>query len=166
MIYWSSFDFSMIQQMSAICSLVPPSFLNPAYTSGSSQSTYYWSIHNLRVPLLDLRATWIHLKIWIFLVHLSWTLVMFSTRLSPHWGKMATSCSRLTSTLSVTPEEAASFFSIVSCPGYYKQCCHEHWGTCVSFNSVFLSVYAQKWDCWVIWQFYFQFFKESPHCSP
>ena len=24
---------------------------------------------------------------------------------------------------------------------------------------------AQKWDCWVIWQFYFQFFKESPHCS-
>ena len=27
-------------------------------------------------------------------------------------------------------------------------------------------VYAQKWDCWVIRQFYFQFFKESPHCSP
>ena len=22
------------------------------------------------------------------------------------------------------------------------------------------------WDCWVIWQFYFQFFKKSPHCSP
>ena len=22
------------------------------------------------------------------------------------------------------------------------------------------------WDCWVIWQFYFQVFKESPHCSP
>ena len=22
------------------------------------------------------------------------------------------------------------------CPGYYKQCCDEHWGTCVSFNSV------------------------------
>ena len=52
-------------------------------------------------------------------------------------------------------------------------CCHpqpsgadEHWGTCVSFNSGFFSVYAQQWDCWVIWQFYFQFFKESPHCSP
>ena len=44
---------------------------------------------------------------------------------------------------------------------YYKQCCDEHWGTRVSFNSGFLSVYAQKWDCWVIWQFYFQFFKES-----
>ena len=52
------------------------------------------------------------------------------------------------------------------CPGYYKQCCNEHWGTCVSFNSCFLSVYAQKWDCWVIRQFYLQFFKESPHCSP
>ena len=26
-------------------------------------------------------------------------------------------------------------------------------------------VYAQQWDCWVIWQFYFQFFKESAHCS-
>ena len=22
-----------------------------------------------------------------------------------------------------------------------------------------------QWDCWIIWQFYFQFFKESPHCS-
>ena len=37
------------------------------------------------------------------------------------------------------------------CPGYYKQCCDEHWGTCVSFNSGFLDVYAQQWDCWVIW---------------
>ena len=34
-----------------------------------------------------------------------------------------------------------------------KQCCNEHWGTYVSFNSGFLSVYAQKWDCWVVWQF-------------
>ena len=34
-------------------------------------------------------------------------------------------------------------------------------GTRVSFNSGFLSVYAQQWDCWVIRQFYFQFFKES-----
>ena len=39
-------------------------------------------------------------------------------------------------------------------------------GTRVSFNSGFLGVYAQHWDFWVIWQFYFQFFKESPHCSP
>ena len=26
--------------------------------------------------------------------------------------------------------------------------------------SGFLSVYAQQWDCWVVWQFYFQFFKD------
>ena len=26
--------------------------------------------------------------------------------------------------------------------------------------------YAQQWDCWVIRQFYFQFLKESTHCSP
>ena len=28
---------------------------------------------------------------------------------------------------------------------------------------VFLSVYAQQWDCWVTKKFYVQFFKESPH---
>ena len=31
-----------------------------------------------------------------------------------------------------------------------KQCCDEHWGTCVSLNSGFLGVYAQQWDCWVV----------------
>ena len=49
---------------------------------------------------------------------------------------------------------------------YYKQRCDEDWATSISLNSGFLCVYAQQWDCWVIWQFYFQFFKESPHCSP
>ena len=39
---------------------------------------------------------------------------------------------------------------LLPCPGYYKQCCDEHWGTRVSFNSGFLGVYAQQWDCWVI----------------
>ena len=38
------------------------------------------------------------------------------------------------------------------CPGYYKQCCDERWGTRVSFPSGFLSVNAQQWDCWVIMQ--------------
>ena len=50
-----------------------------------------------------------------------------------------------------------------SMSSYYKQCCDEHWGACVSFNSGFLGVYARQWDWWVIWEFYFQFFKESPH---
>ena len=30
------------------------------------------------------------------------------------------------------------------CPSYYKQCCDEHWGTCVSFNSGFLSVPSSR----------------------
>ena len=47
-------------------------------------------------------------------------------------------------------------------PGYCKQCCDEHWGICVSFNSGFLGVYAQQWDCWVIWWFS----KESPYHLP
>ena len=45
---------------------------------------------------------------------------------------------------------------LLPCPGYYKQCCNEHWGPRVSFNSDFLGVYAQQWDCWVVWQFYIQ----------
>ena len=57
-------------------------------------------------------------------------------------------------------------FRLHPCPGYYKQCCNEHWGTRVSFRSGFLGVHAQQWDCWVIWQFYFQFFQKSPHCFP
>ena len=46
------------------------------------------------------------------------------------------------------------------CPGCCKQWCDEHWGTCVSFNSGFLGVYAQQWHCWVIRQFYFQLLKD------
>ena len=42
---------------------------------------------------------------------------------------------------------------------HIKQCCDEHWGTSVSFNSGFLSVYAQQWDCWVIRQFYSSFLR-------
>ena len=52
---------------------------------------------------------------------------------------------------------------LLPCPSCCEQCCNEHLGTCISFKSGFLSVYAQQWDCWVIWQFFFQFFKESPH---
>ena len=32
--------------------------------------------------------------------------------------------------------------------------------------SIVSSVCMPSSDCWVIWQFYFQFLKESPHCSP
>ena len=43
--FWSSFVFSMIQHMLANWSLVPLSFLNPAWTSGSSQFTCCWSLN-------------------------------------------------------------------------------------------------------------------------
>ena len=54
---------------------------------------------------------------------------------------------------------------LLPCPNYCKQCCDEHWGPHDSFNSGFLGVYALQWDCWVVWPFYFQFLKGSPHCS-
>ena len=52
---------------------------------------------------------------------------------------------------------------LLPCPSYYKQCCDEHWGARVSFRSGFLGGNAQQWDCWVIWQFYFQFFLRNLH---
>ena len=48
---------------------------------------------------------------------------------------------------------------MLPCPGYYKQCCDEHWGTRVSLNSGFLSVYAQQRHSQVVCQFYFQFLR-------
>ena len=39
-------------------------------------------------------------------------------------------------------------------------------GVEVSLSILVSSVLAQHWDCWVIWQFYFQVCKESLHCSP
>ena len=48
---------------------------------------------------------------------------------------------------------------LLPCPSYCKQCYDKHWGTCVFFNSGLLSVCAQQWDCWVVWQFYFQFLR-------
>ena len=39
---------------------------------------------------------------------------------------------------------------LLPCPSCCKQCFGDHWSTCVSFNSGFLGVYAQQWDCWVI----------------
>ena len=44
MFFWNSLAFLMIQRMLTIWSLVPLSFLNPAWTSGSSWFMYYWSL--------------------------------------------------------------------------------------------------------------------------
>ena len=51
-------------------------------------------------------------------------------------------------------------------PSYCKQCYHEHGGAYVFFSYGFLRVYAQQWDCWVMWWFYSWCFKESPYCFP
>ena len=42
--FWNSLSFLMIQQMLTNWSLVSLSFLNPAWTSGSSQFTYCWRL--------------------------------------------------------------------------------------------------------------------------
>ena len=52
------------------------------------------------------------------------------------------------------------------CLGYCKQCCYKCWGACIFSNYSFVWIYAQKWDCRITWQFYFQFFKAPPYCSP
>ena len=44
MIFWKSLAFSVIQRILAIWSLIPLPFLNPAWTSGSSQFIYCWSL--------------------------------------------------------------------------------------------------------------------------
>ena len=44
MFFWNSLAFSMIHRMLAIWSLVPLPFLKPAWTSGSWQFTYCWSL--------------------------------------------------------------------------------------------------------------------------
>ena len=33
---------------------------------------------------------------------------------------------------------------LLPCLGYYRKCCNEHWGTCVSFKSGFPCVYASS----------------------
>ena len=44
MFLWYSLAFSMIQQMLATWSLVPPPFLYPVWTSRSSHFMYFWSL--------------------------------------------------------------------------------------------------------------------------
>ena len=52
------------------------------------------------------------------------------------------------------------------CLAYCEQCNCKHRGTYIFLNYTFLQIYVQKWDCWIIWQLYFQFFKEPPYCFP
>ena len=67
----------------------------------------------------------------------------------------------------VTASRGYSLVGLPPCLGYCKQYCYEHWGACIFSNQSFhlFQIYAQEWDCWIIQQFYFQFFKEPPYCS-
>ena len=60
--------FSMIQSMLAIWSLVPLPFLNPAWTSRSSQFKYCWSLawRILSITLLPCQNEWNCAVVWIF----------------------------------------------------------------------------------------------------
>ena len=49
--------------------------------------------------------------------------------------------------------------------GFCKQCCSEPWHPCIFLNNGFLWIYVFEWDCWLIWQFCIQIFKE-PEYSP
>ena len=45
-----------------------------------------------------------------------------------------------------------------------EQCCYEPKCAYIFLNYSFIWIYAQEWDCWIIWQFYVQFSKEPPLC--
>ena len=40
-------------------------------------------------------------------------------------------------------------FRLFPCLGYCKQCCCEHWGSCIFLS--FLWINVQLWDCRIIW---------------
>ena len=65
MFFWNSLAFSMIQQMLAIWSLVPLPFLKPAWTSGSSQFMYCWSLA-WRILSITLLACEMSAIVWQF----------------------------------------------------------------------------------------------------
>ena len=46
-------------------------------------------------------------------------------------------------------------FRVLPCLGYCKHWHDEHWGAWILLDHVFLWMYAQDWDCRVIWKFYF-----------
>ena len=78
MFYWNSIAFFMIQQMLAIWSLVPVTFLNLAWTSGSSQFKYCWSLtKDFELDLTSMGNEHNCPVVWTF----------FSTALLWDWGK-------------------------------------------------------------------------------
>ena len=79
-------------------------------------------------------------------MHFVYCISIYKTQLPIHTPKHITEIQIITFTIALKNK----ILRLLPCPGYYKQCCDEHWGTRVSFPSGFLSVYAQQWDCWII----------------
>ena len=107
MFFWNSLAFSMILQMLAIWSLVPLPFLNPAWTSGSSQFKYCWSLAWRILSITLLVCRWVQLcgswnilwyyifwdwnENWLFPVHVH----LFATPWTvPHQAPLSTEFSR------------------------------------------------------------------------
>ena len=65
MFFWNSLALSMIQGMLAIWSLVPLSFLNPAWTSGNPLFMYCWSLA-WRILSITLLACEMSAIVWWF----------------------------------------------------------------------------------------------------
>ena len=65
MFFWNSLAFSMIQWMLEIWSLVPLPFLNPTWTSGSSEFIYCWSLA-WRILIITLPACEMSATVWLY----------------------------------------------------------------------------------------------------
>jgi len=65
MFFWNSLDFSMIQHLLAIWSLVPLPLLNPACASGNFRFMYCWSLA-CRILSITLLACEMSTTVWEF----------------------------------------------------------------------------------------------------
>ena len=81
--FWNFLAFSMIQQMLAIWSLLPVSFLNPAWTSGISQFMYCWSLA-WRILSITLLVCEMSAIVWWF--EHSLALPFFGIEMKTFWG--------------------------------------------------------------------------------
>ena len=103
MFFWNSLAFLMIQQMLAIWSLVPLPFLNPAWTSGSSQFTYCLkpgleNFEHYFASVWDECNLWRSLSIlWhCFSLGLKWKLTFYSPVATAEFSKFAVESSPFT----------------------------------------------------------------------
>ena len=85
MCFWNSLAFLMIQQILAIWSLVPLPFINPVWTSGSSQFTYCWSLA-WRILSITLLVYEMSAVVWQFECFLALPLPFLGIITLPNYG--------------------------------------------------------------------------------